>query len=670
MLNIWTHLRTKRRELGSSAFRRLCRAEYLSFVRFREWEDLVSQLKEATRELDLDISGRGSMPEVLTCLLSGLLSNVGLAEQERTKRQPGKRRPLTEYQGARGARFALQPGSSLSKSTPPLVMAFELVETSRLWARTVAAITPDMVEAVGGHVLTRTVSEPHWSSRTASVQANEKISLFGVPIVAGRHTSYAADHPVEAREIFLRSALVEGDWETRGKLVTANRATLGEAEKVTDRMRRPDLLASDDALYAWFDARVPGEVVSGATFDKWLRRTPKEEWPRLSLDDVVINPDLLRPSDFPDLWEVGAHRLPVSYVYDPGAGSDGVTVTVRLELLNQLDGATFSWQVPGLRRELAVELLRTLPKSLRTSFVPAPDHAARALQWLETHPVEGSFPDALARALTALTGTVVAGGDFDGTRLGSHLRPTFVITDNGREVARGSDLDALSQRLSPKVAEKLTRSAGGLVTTGQKAWTFGAVPRQTTLAKGWSGSRRWSTRAPASGRGTGGRGQGRRAHVHGVRRLLTLTNPDPVKWVVAHLGRLEKLSLADSAYPSVRDLLADAWLKAGEQLAAGQGPIVEVRDAAAYQRVALAVRQECPGRTLEVVNTAAHALAAVTRARVLAGRRPRAAMSQPSWRTSSSTGSSPPPPTPGSCTCPLREGCRRPARGGRAESGP
>ena len=620
LLNMWTYLRTRRRELGSSAFRRLCRSEYLSFVRFREWEDLVSQLKEATRELDLDTSGRGTMPEVLTSLLSGLLSNVGLAEQERAKRQPGKRRPLTEYQGARGARFALQPGSSLSKSTPPLVMAFELVETSRLWARTGAAITPGMVEQVGGHVLTRTVSEPHWSSRSASVQASEKLSLFGVPIVAGRPTDYAAGHPVEAREIFIRSAMVEGEWETRNKVVAANRATLREGELTTDRMRRPDLFISDDALYAWFDARVPTDVVSGATFDKWLRRTPQEEWPRLTFDDVVVNPGQLKPSDFPDRWEVGQHRLPVSYVYEPGAGSDGVTVTVRLELLNQLDGATFSWQVPGLRRELTVELIRTLPKVLRTSFVPAPDYALRALDKLSGEEGSGSFPDALGRALTMMTGARVVGSDFQPEKLSPHLRPTFVIIDNGREIARGTDLDALAQRLSPKVAEKLTRSAGGLVSTGQRSWTFGTIPTQSSVAKGVVGYPSLVDEGVTVGVVVqDDPSKAARSHVHGVRRLLTLTNPEPVKWVVAHMGRVEKLSLADSAYPNVPSLLADAWLKAGEQLAAEQGPIVEVRDEASYQRVALAVRQECPGRTLEVVNTAAHALAAVARARVLIG---------------------------------------------------
>ncbi|HRA04346.1 MAG TPA: ATP-dependent RNA helicase HrpA, partial [Arachnia sp.] len=468
LLNIWTYLRRRRRELSGNAFRRMCREEYLSFIRFREWEDLVSQLREAVKELDLDASGTGTMPEVLTCLLTGLLSNVGLAEQEKVKPQPGRRRPLTLYQGARGARFAIQPGSSLARSTPPLVMAFELVETSQLWARTVAEVRREWIEQVGDHVLTRTLSEPQWSARSASVVASERVSLFGVPIVAGRRTDYAAAHPVEAREIFIRSALVEGDWETRQSLVAANRLVLDEATKMTDRMRRPDLLISDESLYEFYDERIPPEVVSGATLDRWLRGLPREQWPLLMIDDAVVDATQLRPSDFPDRWTVGPHKLPIRYVFDPGAGGDGVTITVRLELLNQLDGARFSWQVPGLRRELATELIRSLPKALRTSFVPAPDFAAKALAWIESRGEagQGSFGDGLGRALTALTGTVVTGGDFHPETVGGHLRPTFIVIDDGREVARGDDLDALARTLAPKVAAKLTASAGDRASTG------------------------------------------------------------------------------------------------------------------------------------------------------------------------------------------------------------
>ena len=622
LLNIWTYLRRRRRELSGNAFRRMCREEYLSFIRFREWEDLVSQLREAVKELDLDASGTGTMPEVLTCLLTGLLSNVGLAEQEKAKAQPGRRRPLTLYQGARGARFAIQPGSSLARSTPPLVMAFELVETSQLWARTVAEVRPEWIEQVGDHVLTRTLSEPQWSARSASVVASERVSLFGVPIVAGRRTDYAAAHPVEAREIFIRSALVEGDWETRQSLVAANRLVLDEATKMTDRMRRPDLLISDESLYEFYDERIPPEVVSGATLDRWLRGLPREQWPLLMIDDAVVDATQLRPSDFPDRWTFGAHKLPIRYVFDPGAGGDGVTITVRLELLNQLDGARFSWQVPGLRRELATDLIRSLPKALRTSFVPAPDFAAKALAWIESRGEagQGSFSDALGRALTALTGTVVTGADFHPETVGVHLRPTFIVIDDGREVARGDDLDALARTLAPKVAAKLTASAGDRASTGQRTWTFGTIAKETTVGKGVIGYPALVDEGATVGvQVLDSAAKAARSHRLGVRRLLTLTNPDPTKWVVGHLGRQEKLSLANSAYPTVPELLADAWLKAGEQLAAEQGSIVDIRTGQDYDRVALAVRQECPGRTRQVVSTAAQALAAVTQARLLLG---------------------------------------------------
>ena len=620
LLNLWTYLRNKRRELTSSAFRRLCRAEYLHFVRFREWEDLVTQLREVAKELDLDTSGKGPMSEVLTCLLSGLLSNVGLAEVEPAKKEPGKRRGLTQYQGTRGSHFAIQPGSALARSTPPLVVAFELVETSRLWARTVAPIRPEWVEQVGGHVLTRTLTEPRFSPRTATITASERLTLFGVPIVAGRRTNYAADHPTEAREIFIRSALVEGEWETRQEVVAANRKVLAEAEQLTDRMRRPDLLISDEALFEFYDSRLPQQVVSGATLENWLRGLPKDELPLLSMEHAVVNAAQLRPADFPDRWQVGEHRLPIDYVFDPGAGADGVTITIRLELLNQLDDARFSWQVPGLRLELATALIRGLPKAIRTSFVPAPDYAAKALAWLaeDGTPAAGRFADALGRALTALTGIQVPEKAWSPAGLDSHLRPTFVIVDRGTVLARGDNLDALRERLAPKVAAKLTKAAGSLAAKGQTTWTFGDIPKQRSVGRGVVGYPALVDEAASVGLAVlEDEAKAARSHTQGVRRLLTLTNPDPTRWVVSHLGRAEKLALADSPYPVVPALLADAWLKAGEQLAAARGPIVEVRSAAAYQDTALAVRQDCPARTLEVVNTAARALISVTSARLL-----------------------------------------------------
>ena len=613
LLNVWEYLRQQRKQLSGNAFRRMCREEYLHFVRFREWEDLVTQLREVCKELELDATGTGSMPEVLTCLLSGLLSNVGLAEPERAAKKPGKRKPLVEYLGARGAHFAIQPGSSLAKSTPPLVMAYELVETSRLWARTVTAIHPEWVEAVGGHVLTRTVSEPHWSSRTATVAANERLTLFGVPIVAGRRTSYAAEHPEEAREIFIRTGLVEGEWESRHPIVVANRFALEEARTLTDRMRRPDLLISDDELFTFYDQRLGTEVVSGATFDSWVRARDDDGFLRLTPADCVSDPGELRVSDFPDRWEVAGHELPVAYVFEPGAGRDGVTITVPLELLNQLEQAPFSWQVPGLRKELATALLRSLPKAIRTRFVPAPDWAGRAMAWVQSNgAVDGeSLPQALARALLALTGERVPPEAWQPEAVESHLRPTFVVRDGTKEVARGVDLDALRVALAPKVSAKLTRSAKRISASGQTSWTFGTIANSVQLSGGVVGFPALVDETRAVGLVVAeSASRATHEHVRGLRRLLTLVNPSPVRWVVSHMSNQEKLALGASAYPSVPDLLADAWLKASQQLLQGIADPDTVRDPATFARVAEAVRADCPVRTQAVVRVAAQALTA------------------------------------------------------------
>ncbi|MCC2593116.1 ATP-dependent RNA helicase HrpA [Tessaracoccus sp. OS52] len=618
LLNVWNYLRARRKELSGNAFRRMCREEYLHFVRFREWEDLVSQLREVSKELELKRGGGGAMPEILTSLLSGLLSHVGLAETERSKPVQGRRKPLTEYQGARGARFAIQPGSSCARSTPPLVMAYELVETSRLWARTVAPIKPEWVEAVGAHVITRTMSEPHWQQRTGTVVASETVTLFGVPLISGRRVGYAAREPEQARQIFIRTALVEGEWETWQDVVVANRFAMAEAQRLTDRMRRPDLLIPDDALYDFYDARIPADVHSAATLDKWLRSLADDSFLRLTPADCMVQPGAVSVSDFPDRWQVDGHSLPITYVFDPGAGHDGVTVEVPLELLPQLDGAPFSWQVPGLRAELATGLLRSLPKQVRTRFVPAPDWATKALGWLDEHPgPEGEdFTAALARALLALTGERVQATDWNRDALESHLRPTFIVSDGTREVARGPDLDRLRVDLAPRVRSKLNRSAKRITATGQTSWTFGTIPVSVELGHGVVGHPALVDEGATVGVAVADSAE--RAHWQhalGLRRLLVCTNPSPVRSVVAHMSNSDKLALGSSEYPSVQDLLADAWLKASGQLMHRLGDPDRIRDAEAYARLADLVRQDCAPQTQEVVRVAARALATAAEAR-------------------------------------------------------
>ena len=612
LLNVWEYLRRRRRELSGSAFRRLCRAEFLHFVRFREWEDLVSQLREVCRELDLPGEGDAAMDVVLDCLLTGLLSNIGLALPPPPKVQ-GRRRPLTEYQGARGARFAIAPGSACSRSTPPLVVAYELVETSRLWARTVGPVTAAQIERAAGDLVTRTLSEPTFSPRSATVTASETVTLFGVPIISGRRTNYATNHPEQAREIFIRTGLVEQEWETRNPVVMANRFAYDEAERLTDRMRRPELLISDQALHDFYAARLPAEVVSGATFDKYVKSLGDDSALRLTPADCMTDPGALSVADFPDRWQVSGLELPVSYVYDPGAGHDGVTIEVRLEQLGVLEPEPFTWQVPGLREDLATALIRSLPKRIRTSFVPAPDFARRAVAWLRERGTgdETAFPEALGRALTALTGERVASGDWRPEAVDSHLRPTFVVVEGRKEVGRGEDLVALKTRLSAKVASRLTRSAGRIATTGRTDWDFGKLPLTQRLGGGVVGHPCLVDEGGSVGvQVVDSAVKAERLHAAGVRRLLTLVNPSPIRWVVSHLGNPEKLALGASRYGSVPELLEDAWLKASDRLLRVATDPVRVRDGQEFQRVAEVVRADCPAATAAVVGTAARALAA------------------------------------------------------------
>ncbi|MDO5093527.1 MAG: ATP-dependent RNA helicase HrpA [Propionibacteriaceae bacterium] len=615
LMNVWDYLRGQRRRLTGSAFRKLCRTEFLHFVRFREWEDLVSQLREVCRELDLPQDGTAPMDVVLDCLLTGLLSNIGLA-LPRPEKPQGRRRPLTEYQGCRGARFAVAPGSACAKSTPPLVVAYELVETSRLWARTVAPVTAAQIERAAGDLVTRTLSEPSFSPRSATVVASETVSLFGVPIVAGRRTNYAAAHPREAREIFIRSGLVEGEWETRNPVVVANRFARDEAERLTDRMRRPELLISDQALYDFYDVRLPAEVVSGATFDKHVRALADDSALRLTPADCITDPGAVSVVDFPDRWATAGFELPVTYVYDPGAGHDGVTVEVRLEQLGVLAPEPFSWQVPGLREALATALIRSLPKRIRTVFVPAPDYARRAVAWLAEKQVgeDIAFPTALGQALTALTGNPVDPADWQPGAVDHHLRPTFVVLDGRTEVARGEDLAELKTRLSAQVASKLTRSARRIAATGQRDWTFGSLPQSTRLSGGVAGYPCLVDEGDSVGvQVVDSAAKAERLHATGLRRLLVLVNPSPIRWVVSHLRNDEKLALGASEYPSVPDLLADAWLKASDRLLRRIVDPSEIRDEASFRRASEAVRPDCPVATAAVVTTAAQALTAHAR---------------------------------------------------------
>ena len=615
LLRLWQYLREQRHALSGNGFRRMCRTEYLNFLRVREWQDLYSQLRQACDDLKLNRNTEpAGLDKVHIAVLSGLLSHVGLLDVEPPKQgQPSgqrakRRQGPPEYLGARGSRFAINPGSSAARTRPPLVMAVELVETTRLWARTVAPVEAGWIEEVGEHLLSRSYSEPRWSARGGQCVATERVTLLGVPIIAGRTVAYGRLDPVVAREVFIQAALVEGQWRTRHHFWARNQIMRDRAAELAERTRRRDLLADDAALAAFYDARIPADIVSVAHFDRWWRdaRRTGEGLLDLTLDDLLLGE--ADATGYPSSWQVEGLDLDVAYTFDPGSGQDGVTVTVPLAELSRLRPEPFSWQVPGLRAELATALIRGLPKQWRTQLVPAPDTAARALGWLGRDADHNEpFWLALGRAIRGLTGVVVPADAWAPGEVEDHLRVRFAVTRPGAEPAIGRDLAQLTADLGGQVQKTLNRAASHLVHAGATEWAFGELPAR--IEQPVVGYPALLDRADRVGvQVFAGEDAARRSHRAGLRRLIALTTVDPTNWVVARLGNQTKFALATSPYPSVPALLADSRLKAiGDGIDAA-GDAFAVRDEAAFVRLRDRVRAEVAPAMQRAVDLAGEVL--------------------------------------------------------------
>ncbi|MFF5261630.1 ATP-dependent RNA helicase HrpA [Actinomadura viridis] len=595
-LNLWNYLAERQRELSGSQFRRMCKNEFLHFLRVREWQDLHSQLKQVAKTLGVTPNTADATPDkVHVSLLAGLLSHIGLMDVDKKDDGGGqRRRQLNEYLGARGAKFAVFPGSSLFKKPPRWVMAAELVETSRLWGRVNARIEPEWVEPLAGHLVKRSYSEPHWSKKQAAVMAYEKVTLYGVPIVAQRRVNYGGVDPEVSRDLFIRHALVEGDWDTRHRFFHDNRALLEEVEELEHRARRRDILVDDQTLYDFYDERVPADVVSGRHFDTWWKAARRAEPDLLNFEkSMLINQGAgdVSEADYPDAWQQGPLLLRLTYRFEPGSlpggldgprggeregGADGVTAHIPVQVLNQVRADGFEWQVPGLRAELVTELIRSLPKQLRVNFVPAPDYARKLLERLS--PRTEPLLDALGRELHDMTGVQVAREAWDLDRLPAHLRVTFrVADDRGRVLAEGTDLDALKRTLQGKVRGTLSKAATaeGVERTGLREWTIGELPRTYRRAQAGYEIKAYPALTDEGGtvavRMYETEAEQLRAMWSGTRRLILLNAPSPVKQIQARLTNQGKLALSHNPHGSVTALFDDCVAAAADRLIAEAG---------------------------------------------------------------------------------------------------
>ncbi|MFD3937050.1 ATP-dependent RNA helicase HrpA [Streptomyces sp. NPDC058611] len=613
-LNMWRYVREQQKERGSSSFRRMCKQEYLNFLRIREWQDIYSQLRTVARSMGIHVNEADAPEQVIhVSLLAGLLSHIGLKDTDKN-----------EYLGARSAKFAIFPGSSLFKKQPKFLMSAELVETSRLWARVNAKVEPEWVEPLAQHLVKRTYSEPHWEKDQAAVMAYEKVTLYGVPIVAQRKINYGRIDPEVSRELFIRNALVEGDWKTHHKFYADNRRLLTEVEELENRARRRDIVVDDETLFDFYDQKIPDHVVSGAHFDSWWKHKKREEPELLDFEREMLLTEKaagVTKADYPDSWHQGQLKFRVTYQFEPGADADGVTVHVPLHVLNQVTDAGFDWQIPGLREEVVTELIRSLPKPIRRHYVPAPNFAGRFLA--TAVPLQEPLHVTLARELQRMVGVPVAAEDFDLTRIPDHLKITFRIVDERRKnLAEDKDLEALRLRLKPKARQALSQAAaataeraGGesVERSGLTDWTIGTLAKVFETRRAGQPVKAYPALVDEGGsvsvRLFDTEAEQQQAMWLGTRRLILLNIPvNPAKFASDHLTNQQKLALSRNPHGSIQALFDDCATAATDRLIADHGG--PAWDEAAFRKLYEAVRADLVDTTVRTVGQVQQVLAA------------------------------------------------------------
>lgn len=570
-LNLWHYVQEQQKALTKNQFRRQCQKDFLNYLRIREWQDIYQQIRLAVREMGLPInSEKAEYQQIHTALLSGLLSHIGLKEAEKQ-----------QYLGARNAHFAIFPNSVLFKKQPKWVMAAELVETSKLWGRMVAEIEPEWIEPLAEHLTQKSYSEPRWSKSRGAVIADEKVTLYGVPIVAARPVNYGAIDPRVSREIFIQSALVEGDWNTKHKFFKQNQQLIREVEELEHKSRRRDILVDERTLFEFYDQRIGTDVVSQKHFDTWWKKAEKQDPELLNFErSFLINDDAEQVSklDFPNFWHQGNLKLKLTYQFEPGTDADGVTVHIPLPLLNQVEMTGFDWQIPGLREELVIALIKSLPKSYRRNFVPAPNYAQAFLG--RAVPLEKPLLDTLIYELRRMTGVTVEAEHWNWEQIPSHLKMTFrVVDENGKKIAESMNLDELKFSLKDRVQESISAVADdGIEQSGLHIWSFAELPQcYEQKQRGFSvkafpaivdekdavGIKLFETEFEQAV-----------AMQQGLRRLLLLNVPSPIKYLHEKLPNKAKLGLYFTPFGRVLDLIDDCIACAVDKLIADFGGFV------------------------------------------------------------------------------------------------
>lgn len=584
LLNLWTYYHEQARHCSRNKLRQLCRAEFLSYVRMREWHDLHQELQAKVTAMGLRLNQEpATYTAIHQALLSGLLGQVGWQD-------PTAERKDRLWRGAQGRKFQIFPGSGLFKKAPKWLMAAELVETRRLYARTVAQLDPNWIELLAPHLVKRSYSEPFWESRRGQVGALETVSLYGLPLVSGRKVNYGPLDPATARSLFIREGLVRGRLRTRGEFLSHNQQLIDTVHDLEAKTRRRDLLVDDEVLYGFYADRIPATMYSTPAFERWRRRAERDN-PRLLFIDreqlLAQDPAADTGEQFPDRLRLDGLELPLSYRFEPGTEDDGVTVTLPLAALNQVDPRRLEWVVPGLLPERMAALLKSLPKAWRKQFVPVPNYVHALVEALR--PSALSLTEAMAQRLAAMTGVTVPPSAWQPHTLPAHLTLRVQVVDGqGQVVAVDRDLTALQRQLRGQAqATFADRSQSQWLERDQVSdWDFGELPEQVAFEQGGVTLKGYPALVQQAEQlalrlvDTPERSQ--QLHRHGVSRLLARKLRDKLRYLQRQLPNVQTMSLHYVSLGTHKQLLDDLFTAALERACFADQP--PPRDPEAFRR--------------------------------------------------------------------------------------
>ncbi|WP_371372339.1 ATP-dependent RNA helicase HrpA [Thalassotalea aquiviva] len=616
LLNLWVYVQKQQKALSGNQFRQMCKKEYLSYLRIREWQDIFSQLKQTFKDNDLtwndfDLSAFEESPTGLDtlhqALLSGLLSHLGNLDENR------------EYKGARNSRFFIFPGSGLAKKTPKWLMATELVETSRLFARMCAKIDVAWIEPLAEHLIKRSYLEPHWEKKRGAVMAYEQVSLYGLVIVTKRKVTYTAIEPELCREMFVREALVRGDCQINETFLQKNKQLVAQIEDLEDKARRKDFLVEEEELVRFYLDKIPPQANSQASFLAWWK-TQKKSDPKLldfSKEQLLKQEGKLRASEYPDVWQQKNLSLPLSYNFAPGSEDDGVSVNIPISILNQVEEQGFDWMIPALRLELITALIRSLPKQQRKNFVPAPNFAQACFEAIS--PASGKITEALEKQLLRMSGVRLPENCWDWDSIESHLKMNFkIVSHRGKLLKQGRDLGLLKEQLQGKVKESIKSVAEkGIERKNITEWDFNHLPKSYEKKAGGLSIQAYvglvdhknSVAIELFEHPT----QAEQAMLKGLTRLVLMSIPSPIKYLETKLPNKAKLGLYFNPFGKITDLLQDCIQACAQQLIKEQGQLAYQK--AEFEQVRDTVRAEIADKVLasalklEQILTLRHTLA-------------------------------------------------------------